>query len=180
MLRTRWCPAMADAGFKLCKWRSSRPEVLEDEEPAPEMKDFRAKNDAGEEVGKLLGMRYSFSADEFSYAPDEEKAKMDVETKRQMLQVIASFFDPLGFLDPFIVWARLILQKVMKMQIGWDEKKIEESLLRAFKTWQADFEFLKNFKIVRWTATPATQDGKKQLMVCSDASGEGYGVVIYV
>ena len=135
--------------------------MLEEADPAPEMKDFRKAAAPGEDVGKILGMRYSFSADKFSYAPEKEKAEMKVETKRQMLQVIASFYDPLGFLDPFVIWARFILQQVMKTAIGWDEKNIEEALLEAFAVWQGDFSFLENFEIERWTATRETQDGEK-------------------
>ena len=178
--RINMTAAMKDGGFTLCKWRSSKPEVLDGMEAAPAEKDFRGPAADADDIGKLLGMQYSFSADAFFYIPDQEKQNLKVETKRQMLQVIASFFDPLGFLDPFVIWARLILQKVMKLPIGWDEKTIETNLLDEFARWQSDFVYLNGFKICRWTATLATQDAKRQLMVFSDASSEGYGVVIYV
>ena len=172
--------ALEDAGMNLCKWRSSHPEVLEGDVTDPAPAAVKDTSGAIDDVGKLLGMRYSFSADVFSFLPDKVKAEMKVETKRQMLQVIASIFDPLGFMEPFVIWARLILQNVLRKVESWDSKDVPTVLLAEFAEWHADFKHLEAFRISRWTATLATQDGRKVLHGFSDASGRGYGAVYYV
>ena len=105
---------------------------------------------------------------------------MNVQTKRQMLKLIASVFDPLGFLEPFVIWGRLILQKILREVESWDSKDVPTASLAEFAEWQADFKHLASFRISRWTATLATQDGKKVLHGFSDASGRAYGAVFYV
>ena len=63
---------------------------------------------------------------------------------------------------------------------SWDSKDVPAELLAAFVEWHAEFKFLENFRIPRWTATLATQDGKKVLHGFSDASLRAYGAVYYV
>ena len=172
--------ALEDAGMNLCKWRSSHPEVLEGDTTDPAPAAPMDLSGATDDTTKLLGLRYSFSADAFSFLPDKSKAETNVQTKRQMLKLIASIFDPLGFLEPFVIWARLILQKVLRVVESWDSKDIPTASLNEFAEWQASFRFLESFRITRWTATLETQDGKKILHGYSDSSGRAYGAVYYI
>ena len=172
--------ALQDAGMNLCKWRSNKPEVLEGDQTDPAPAALKDVSGATNDVSKLLGMFYSFSHDVFSYSPDKAKTEMKVETKRQMLQVIASVFDPLGFMEPFVIWARLILQKVLRRVESWDSKDVPTEYLAEFTEWHAGFARLMEFRISRWTATLETMDGKVTLHGFSDSSGRAYGAVYYV
>ena len=67
-----------------------------------------------------------------------------------MIQVIASIIDPLGFMEPFVIWARLILQKVLQIVKSWDSKDVPAEFLTEF-----GYGY-------------------------SNASGRGYGAVYYV
>ena len=50
------------------------------------------------------------------------KRKFDkVSTRREMLSVLASQFDPLGFLAPCLLKGKLILQKVTTLGHDWDD-----------------------------------------------------------
>lgn len=40
-------------------------------------------------------------------------------SKRIVLQTIASVYDPLGFLGPFIIKAKIITQQIWKANFGW-------------------------------------------------------------
>ena len=172
--------ALEDAGMNLCKWRSTHPEVLEGDTTDPAPATLMDVSGATEDVGKILGLRYSFVSDVFSFSPDQAKTEMKVETKRQMLQLIACIFDPLGFMEPYVIWARLILQKVLRQVESWDSKDVPAELLAEFVVWHADFTRLQQFRISRWTASLATMDGRKVLHGWSDASGHAYGAVFHV
>ena len=50
------------------------------------------------------------------------------------LSAVASIFDPIGFLTPFILKAKLLLQSMWRLKIGWDDKLP----VQAQKTLQAD------------------------------------------
>ena len=97
------------AGFHVRKWISHRPEVLED---IPEQ-DRAAEIDLSKTefpVTKTLGVLWIAQEDKFSFrysAPAEEF----VFTKRSVLKKTATIFDPLGFLIPFTVRGKLLMQE---------------------------------------------------------------------
>ena len=55
------------------------------------------------------------------YAPVKESYEPEISTKRQILKRTASIFDPLGFLNPLLLNAKLLLRNLLKMDIEWDK-----------------------------------------------------------
>lgn len=53
-------------------------------------------------------------------------------TRGGILLVVSSVYDPLGFVAPFILTAKLILQDLCKKKPGWDDKIPED-----FERWKA-------------------------------------------
>ena len=45
----------------------------------------------------------------------------DILTRRLVLEQAMSIFDPLGFLCPFTLLAKLYLRETWSMQLGWDD-----------------------------------------------------------
>ena len=43
-------------------------------------------------------------------------------TKRNIMKTLASFFDPLGHLQPILLHYKLLLQKLRKMKLNWETK----------------------------------------------------------
>ena len=43
-------------------------------------------------------------------------------TKRGVLSVVTSLFDPLGFLSPFVFSAKILLQELWRDKLRWDQK----------------------------------------------------------
>ncbi|XP_075150731.1 uncharacterized protein LOC142224833 [Haematobia irritans] len=69
---------------------------------------------------KPLGVRWNAQLDSF-YFVVEPVAKKCGYTKREVLSVIAKLFDPVGWLGPAIIVAKIVMQKVWLDRVGWDE-----------------------------------------------------------
>ena len=55
------------------------------------------------------------------YTPVKESYEPEISTKRQILKRTASIFEPLGFLNPLLLNAKLLLRNLWKMDIEWDK-----------------------------------------------------------
>ena len=101
-------------------------------------------------------------------------------TKRQLLSAIASFFDPLGLLAPFVLEGRIILQDVCRIRIGWDEN-LDNSLMKRISNWYNRIKICSNLHIDRCFKPCVADDIVSiQWHIFSDASEAGYGSVVYL
>jgi hypothetical protein len=67
---------------------------------------------------RALGVQWCMENDEFRFRVTINEKPW---TRRDLLATIASVFDPLGFLSPFILVGRQILQDMCKDSNDWDE-----------------------------------------------------------
>jgi hypothetical protein len=99
-------------GFKLAKWICNSRKVLQSiplEEQAKELKDLDlAKDDLPS--GRALGIKWCTSSDQFGFRVSSRDL---APTRRNLLSVVCSIFDPLGFVSPFSMRAKMFLQKSM-------------------------------------------------------------------
>ena len=173
--------SMLEGGFNLCKWKSTHKGVLsqEDDEAAAQVEEKQWEDPKTEvPLEKVLGVSYSFQTDFFSVKIgkcDRQSAK----TRREMLSLVASVFDPAGFAAPATLKGKIIFQKATCLGLGWDDE-LPEDIYMEFEEWRNKLPELQKLRLRRWFATPATTDGKSQLHLFSDSSGEGYGVAAYI
>ena len=73
---------------------------------------------------------------------------MIVPTKRVILSFIARLFDPLGFLNPYIMVAKVLFQELWALGLQWDEI-IPPELSDRFNKWLSGLEALKEWKLSR-------------------------------
>ena len=71
-------------------------------------------------------------------------------TKRSFLSNIASLFDPLGFLMPFTVLAKILLQEMSASGRDWDEP-VEDLISETAKKWFAELSQLENLPSQTWS-----------------------------
>ena len=76
---------------------------------------------------------------------------------------MATIFDPLGFVAPIVLRAKLMLQAIWKEECGWDEEVTTE-INSAWNDWMNDSLCLQDLRIRAF----------------ADASTIGYGAVIYL
>ena len=93
--------------------------------------------------------------------------------------MVSNIYDPLRFLAPFILKAKLILQDLCKLQLSWDDK-IPDELAIHWNHWYEDLLKLKNFKVNRCFKPPNFNPISIQLLHFADASETGSGMVTYL
>uniref|UniRef100_A0A914XW44 Integrase catalytic domain-containing protein n=1 Tax=Panagrolaimus superbus TaxID=310955 RepID=A0A914XW44_9BILA len=71
-------------------------------------------------VTKVLGLEWDSCKDTFQLQL-KTATDVDIWTKRKVLKLIASCFDPLGFLSPVTIKGRIFMQKLFKLSLAWDE-----------------------------------------------------------
>jgi hypothetical protein len=162
-------------GFHLNQWLSSSRAVL-----ATLPSEDRSQPMLNLDLDKLpaertLGVLWDSDSDSFKF-----KIKIDSEanTKRKILRVVASIFDPLGLLTPVVLTAKKILQDIWQTGAGWDDL-IQSDILNQWLRWMNELHNLELLSVPRsFTQSPNFKG--IELHVFSDASEIGFGAVIYV
>jgi transposase InsO family protein len=165
--------------FHLTKFISNSRAVLmslKEEDRANGVKKIDIVHDALP-TEKTLGVVWDVQCDCFSFITSAQEKPM---TRRGMLSVTSSLYDPLGFVAPFVLPAKLLIQEVTKAKLSWDEN-VPEMEMQSWRRWLADLHIIEQFKIPR-SVTPQNfgQMAYYELHHFCDASVRAYGVVSYV
>ncbi|XP_045473952.1 uncharacterized protein LOC123680207 [Harmonia axyridis] len=170
-------------GFQIRNWTSNSKEVLKlipTEKRTRELKDVEIEKELPTE--RVLGLHWNPNEDCFLFKVEPKEImeileKKATTTKRKMLKIVMSVFDPLGFLCHFTVKARILLQEIWKMGSGWDDK-LEHSVNEKWLKWLQDLRKIEGMKIPRCYLDDNTER-KIQLHTFCDSSSEAYAAVSY-
>ncbi len=170
-------------GFKLTKWLSNNREVLS---TIPESE--RARSVVNLDIDDLptesaLGLKWNVEDDAFVWEVDRDtldQMQGKAATRRGILSVVSSLFDPLGMIAPYIMKAKLLLQELCRKKLKWDEA-IDEFERKQWTRWISDLAKLKEVKVQRCFKPQSFGEIKKtELHIFSDGSRVGYGAVAYL
>ncbi|XP_033122036.1 uncharacterized protein LOC117121051, partial [Anneissia japonica] len=168
-----------DGGFRLTKWLSNDKEVLNtvpEAERAPELKSLDLNND-DLPTGRTLGVQWSPQLDTLSFNIAAAERNY---TRRGILSITSSVFDPLGLVAPFILPAKMLLQDLCRQGLGWDEL-IDDFSMQRWRIWLEELKRLKEWSMPRcYKSNLSSNIISKQLHVFSDASEKGYGMCAYL
>ena len=170
---------LSHGGFHLTKWTSNKREALEvipDSELSKELKNVDFEKDTLP-TERALGLQWNTEQDKFQY---NIGLKDKPETRRGILSIVSSVYDPLGFVSPFILRAKMILHQLCRKKLAWDDPVPEEEL-QCWKQWLAELQTLQEFSVDR-CLKPETfgEPSMTELHHFSDASEGGYGAVSYI
>ncbi|KAK7915484.1 hypothetical protein WMY93_011245 [Mugilogobius chulae] len=122
------------AGLRLHKFNSSHTDALSHLAPserANATKPLNLKPDTNSS-DHVLGIQWSVENDTFSF---NTSTKDQPPTRRSILSVISSLFDPLGFVAPFTLSGKSILQELCRRGIDWDDP-IPENMRTRWEEWK--------------------------------------------
>ena len=86
-------------------------------------------------VSKVLGITWDSRSDELSF-PVKTIVSLRL-TKRELLQVVASFFNPLALMSAFVLRGKIILQDLWK-QYDWDQE-VDRCFSKQIAEWTEEF-----------------------------------------
>ena len=161
-------------GFLLTKWMSSSREVLAD---LPDAVGLRSEVDMDLEkqpLQRALGLTWNVDEDCFVFNP---KMKSPQPTKRSIISIVSSIFDPCGFLTPFTFRAKNFIQKLWRAGLDWDDG-ISSQMYEEWNVWYQEIPTLSQLHIPRYHGCQANMD--LQLHLFSDASEAGFAAVAYL
>lgn len=168
---TKMC---AGGGFKLTKFASNNPEVLE---TIPIYS--RTVNLVKEKMfEQALGILWNVCDDTFHFKIDIPERP---PTRRGILSAVSSVYDPLGLISPFILRGKMMLKRLCCSGCVWDDP-VPDEILDEWTAWKAELPALSHLGVPRQYGGIGlrTTGARYELHHFCDASLSGYGVCSYL
>jgi hypothetical protein len=169
----------SQGNLRLHKFASNSREVMEaipTSERASAIKDLDLSFDELP-VERALGIQWCIESDNFNFRLTLKDQPL---TRRGILSTVASVYDPLGFVAPFVLIGKKILQNMCRDGTGWDDP-LPDELRPMWEKWRRELGQLASIKIPRcYQPKNFGMPNRVELHHFSDASLTGYGQCSYL
>ncbi|XP_049329393.1 uncharacterized protein LOC111189354 [Astyanax mexicanus] len=169
-------------GFELRQWASNEPSVIR--HLPPEIRSESSElwlSEGHQDIPEsTLGLHWNCQSDTLSYK--HRRVDSSVVTMRTIYKILASQYDPLGYIVPYTTRAKLLVQRLWDKKRGWDDPQLPEELLTAWRRWEAELDDLQSIHIPRCYTSPEMDhpSSVREIHVFCDASEQAYGSVAYL
>ena len=168
----------AKGGFQLTRWGSNKNEALVSVSTSNKSDEKVHLNADEATISKVLGLQWDPVKDHFCFKLDLIRLDRELvsgerwPTKREVLRLVMSIFDPIGYLAPLLSKAKMILQSIWESGSGWDDL-VKEEIYRRWIAWLAQLRLVEEVRIPRFYSEGLNEVVSTQLHMFSDASSEG-------
>ncbi|XP_078043950.1 uncharacterized protein LOC144473703 [Augochlora pura] len=152
----RFCEILQGGGFHLRKWAGNSTDLL----------------------CQISKSAHSHAVDLTFFDDSELKSSDNPMTKRELFSEIAKLYDPLGWLSPVVIRAKILMQSQWLEKIQWDEP-VSANALMTWNSFCKDWGKLNELKIPRWIHYGADAMSVELHGFC-DASLAAYSAVTYL
>ncbi|XP_075162768.1 uncharacterized protein LOC142235399 [Haematobia irritans] len=174
------------AGFNLRNWTSNKSDVISCLGNSSES-DKPLDIGPDEQTEKVLGIFWNPKNDFFIFKISPHIRNNEViqgnkpATKRQILKILMTIFDPLGLIGNFLMYLKILLQEIWRSGVSWDEP-IKDDQLVKWRKWLQYLPDLETIKIPRCylKSLGNYNNTNLQLHTFVDASENGYAAVAYL
>ena len=133
-----------------------------------------------EPMVKVLGLNWNTKPDTLSLSLAKlikQTNSTEKVSKRSGLSLSSKLYDPLGFVEPVTVKAKIMMQELWKHNLKWD-KELPESFKEDWVKWLKELQNLTPLEIHRQHFNNVGSE--VQLHVFCDSSQLAYGAVAYL
>ena len=141
------CKLLKLGGFTINRWISNDREVMSSIPKTEWSKNAKDLNLSLDELPleRALGLYWDVQTDNLRFKINENRKPA---TRRGILSTINSVYDPLGFGIPFLLPMKLLLQRLCKLKLDWDEGIPNAERLK-WTLWLSELPSLSAFKVPR-------------------------------
>ena len=178
---------LATANLKLHKVVSNSVEVMEAfpaEDRGKGVRDLDLRHDSLP-AQRSLGVYWNLEEDTFTFKVCLPEKPF---TRRGVLSVVNSIYDPLGLAVPVLLEGKLLLQQLVLLgkknnkekPLGWDDA-LPDTLLSQWQRWRNSLPHLENVSVPRCYHPPGFGTiVRREIHAFSDASKDAIGASIYL
>lgn len=159
---------LSKSNFTLSKWHSNNTQIATISDGIKEMT-------VDDNITSTLGISWHQCDDtfHFKFKPNKEFSHV---TKRSILSLTSTLFDPMGLISPIIIKAKILLQQLWLSKCNWDES-VPQEIYTSWENLVEDFHNLPTIKIQRFIRM--TNMIELQVHGFGDASTKAYGCCLY-
>ena len=149
--------------------------------------------DSDTDVYKVLGLDWEYGRDCFRFLMEGEMIQkfaedkpndMEIEfgrgvlTKRMILSAVNGIYDPIGFLTPIVIKAKIMLKKLWCEKVDWDDQLSRD----RFEEWAKFFKDMVLLKELSFKRCVNSSEctGDPIMIVFCDASEQAFGACCYL
>ncbi|XP_071948684.1 uncharacterized protein [Antedon mediterranea] len=168
----------AKAGLRLHKWISNDRKVLScipEGQRGKSLYNINVKSDTLP-IERVLGVSWCIESDEFKF---RVQLNDYLPTRRNVLKTVCSIYDPLGFIAPVLIVAKMVLQSVCAQNLDWDDPLGPEEQSK-WERWCEDIKNLNTLSIPRCYKPINFKAVTAECHHFSDASEAAYGQCSYL
>ena len=165
---------MLRGGFCFTKWINNDRKPIHDR--AKDVKELDLAEDALP-TERALGVSWCVENDKFGFKVNVKERPC---TRRGILSIVSSIYDPLGMAVPFILPAKLLLQDLCRKGLTWDDE-IPDNYSSRWRSWLHGLPKLSEFLVHRHVKPPDFgRITSSQIHHFCDASQSAYRAVSYL
>ncbi|GFT20758.1 transposable element Tc1 transposase [Nephila pilipes] len=128
------------------------------------------------ESQNVLGLKWDTETDElYCVHPEADMGISDTISKRKLLSIVNSIYDPIGFTSPATLLPKLLLQEAWRNKLNWDEE-LPPDMQKRYQRWAKHFDLIESCRIPRKLFYGSFE--KATLHIFTDASAHGYPRIV--
>ena len=132
-----------------------------------------------DDATKVLGVSWIPWSDVFTFNFNPELSERDIKMPRDLVTISSSLYDPLGFISPFALHGRKMLQRCNAQKIGWDSP-LESTLCANFQKWAQSIPVFADLHLPCWWNQGIDELTSSQPHIFTDAATtSSYGAAGY-
>ncbi|XP_073669326.1 uncharacterized protein [Paramisgurnus dabryanus] len=174
---------LSSGGFDIRQWASNDPKVICDLPPdarSDQAELWLSHHPSLDPMESTLGLHWNCHTDTLKYR--HRAIEATTPTMRHIYRVLASQYDPLGYILPYTTRAKIIVQHLWAKAREWDDPNLPHNILEAWLSWERELPNLSSIVLPRcfihWTAD--NPSAILDLHIFCDASEQSYGAVAYM